>query len=54
MNAFKKPKAERQIRPEPRWTAALAILAAAAMPFALPRSLNVVPQWIVATSWSCS
>jgi hypothetical protein len=49
MNASTKPKAERQIRPEPRWTVALAMLAAAAMPFALPRSLNLVPQWIVAT-----
>jgi hypothetical protein len=37
-----------EIRSEPRWAAALAMLAAAAMPFALPRSLNVVPQWIVA------
>jgi len=49
MQSSTKPKAERQIRPEPRWTAALAMLAAAAMPFALPRSLNVLPQWIVAT-----
>jgi hypothetical protein len=36
-------------KPEPRWAVILAVVAAAAMPFALPRSLNVVPQWIVAT-----
>src|SRR4051812_30722671 len=39
----------RENRSEPRWAAALAMLAAAAMPFALPRSLNLLPQWIVAT-----
>jgi hypothetical protein len=33
---------------EPRWPVALATLAAAALPFALPRSLSVLPQWIVA------
>ena len=49
MKASAKPKAERAIQAEPRWTAALAMLAAAAMPFALPRSLDVLPQWIVAT-----
>jgi hypothetical protein len=48
MNAPTTPKARRPIRAEPRWAAALAMLAAAAMPFALPRSLSVLPQWIVA------
>ncbi len=43
-----KTKSARQIGAEPRWAAALAMLAAAAMPFALPRSLSVLPQWIVA------
>jgi hypothetical protein len=49
MKASTKPKHEQTRRPEPRWTVALAMLAAAAMPFALPRSLNLLPQWIVAT-----
>jgi hypothetical protein len=48
MNAPTTPKARPPIRAEPRWAAALAMLAAAAMPFALPRSLSVLPQWIVA------
>ena len=49
MKASTKPKPEQQIRPEPRWAVAVAMLAAAAMPFALPRSLNLLPQWIVAS-----
>jgi hypothetical protein len=48
MEASPKPKAAQRIRPEPRWTVVLAMLAAAAMPFALPRSLSLLPQWIVA------
>ena len=48
MKGSTKPEAERPLRAEPRWTAALAMLAAAAIPFALPRSLSVLPQWIVA------
>ena len=42
-------QSNREPKPEPRWAVILAILAAAAMPFALPRSLSVLPQWIVAT-----
>jgi hypothetical protein len=38
-----------EIKYEPRWPVALASLAAAALPFALPRSLSIFPQWIVAT-----
>jgi hypothetical protein len=38
----------RQIIPEPRWPVILAVLAAVGLPFALPRSLSVMPQWIVA------
>jgi hypothetical protein len=34
--------------PEPRWPAALGVLAAAALPLALPRSLNVFPPWVLA------
>lgn len=37
-----------KIKYEPRWPVALATLAAAALPFALPRSLSVLPPWIVA------
>lgn len=37
-----------QIKREPRWPVALAMFAAAALPFALPRSLSIFPQWIVA------
>lgn len=37
-----------QIKYEPRWPVALAMLAAAALPFALPRSLSIFPQWVVA------
>jgi hypothetical protein len=37
-----------QTKREPRWPVALAMLAAAALPFALPRSLSIFPQWIVA------
>jgi len=37
-----------EIKYEPRWPVVLATLAAAALPFALPRSLSVLPQWIVA------
>jgi hypothetical protein len=44
-----KAHAARQIKPEPRWAVILAILAAAVMPFALPRSLSLLPQWMVAT-----
>lgn len=49
MNASGKPRERQQTGAEPRWAAALAMLAAAAMPFALPRSLELLPQWIVAT-----
>ena len=38
-----------KITPEPRWPVVLAMLAAGALPFALPRSLSVLPQWIVAS-----
>lgn len=37
-----------EIKYEPRWPVALASLAAASLPFALPRSLSVLPQWMVA------
>ena len=37
-----------EIKYEPRWPVALAMIAAAALPFALPRSLSIFPQWIVA------
>ena len=37
-----------QIKYEPRWPVVLAMLAAALLPFALPRSLSIFPQWIVA------
>jgi len=40
--------ATQQITHEPRWPIILATLAAAGLPFALPRSLSVLPQWIVA------
>jgi hypothetical protein len=43
-----KAKSAQEIKPEPRWAVILAILAAAAMPFALPRSLSLLPQWMVA------
>jgi hypothetical protein len=43
-----KASAEVKITPEPRWPVILAVLAAAGLPFALPRSLSVLPQWIVA------
>ena len=33
---------------EPRWPAALALLAAAFMPWALPRSLTLAPTWVLA------
>jgi hypothetical protein len=49
MAASTKTQSTRETKPEPRWAVILAILAAAAMPFALPRSLSLVPQWIVAT-----
>ena len=35
------------LKPEPRWPAALALLAAASLPFALPRSLTLAPAWVV-------
>lgn len=35
--------------PEPRWPAVLGILAAAFLPFALPRSLSLLPAWLLAT-----
>jgi hypothetical protein len=44
----KKTKAPRPITPEPRWPVILAVMTAAALPFALPRSLSLLPQWIVA------
>jgi hypothetical protein len=34
-------------KPEPRWPAALALLAAASMPLALPRSLTLAPAWVL-------
>jgi len=37
-----------EIKYEPRWPVALASLAAASLPFALPRSLSILPPWIVA------
>ena len=46
--APKKPVAGK-ITPEPRWPVILAVLAAVALPFALPRSLSVLPPWIVAS-----
>jgi len=33
--------------PEPRWPAAIALFAAAALPFALPRSLTLAPAWVL-------
>ncbi len=46
----KAPKAPdaRKSTPEPRWPVILAVLAAAALPFALPRALSVLPQPLVA------
>lgn len=38
-------KARRESRAEPRWPAALAVSAAAFLPFALPRSLSLAPPW---------
>jgi uncharacterized membrane protein len=35
------------LKPEPRWPAALALFAAATLPFALPRSLTVAPAWVL-------
>jgi hypothetical protein len=49
MTDLTRTKPAREIKPEPRWAVLLAVLAAAAMPFALPRSLNVLPAWMVAT-----
>ena len=43
-----KASVAQKITPEPRWPVILAVLAAVALPFALPRSLSVLPQWIVA------
>ena len=37
------------IETEPRWPAAVAIIAAGLLPFALPRSLSVAPPWVLAT-----
>ena len=37
--------AETLLSPEPRWPAALALFAAAAMPFLLPRTLTLAPAW---------
>jgi hypothetical protein len=34
---------------EPRWPAVLGVLAAAFLPFALPRSLSLGPPWVLAT-----
>lgn len=46
----RKKKSDPPERPgyEPRWPVILAMVAAVALPFALPRSLSVLPQWIVA------
>jgi hypothetical protein len=33
--------------PEPRWPAALALFAAAVMPFLLPRTLTLAPAWVL-------
>ncbi len=35
---------------EPRWPAALAVIAAAFLPFALPRALSLGPPWILAVA----
>ena len=35
------------LKPEPRWPAALALFAAATLPFALPRSLTLAPAWVL-------
>jgi len=35
------------LKPEPRWPAALALFAAATLPFALPRSLTMAPAWVL-------
>lgn len=35
------------LKPEPRWPAALALFAAASLPFALPRSLTLAPAWVL-------
>jgi hypothetical protein len=45
----KKASEKRELAPEPRWPVALAMLAAAALPFALPRSLSMLPPEIDAT-----
>jgi uncharacterized membrane protein len=37
-----------QIRPEPRWPAVVAIVAIAALRFALPAALSVGPGWVLA------
>jgi hypothetical protein len=39
-----------EITPEPRWPVILAMVAASALPFALPRSLSVLPQSVVAAA----
>ncbi len=44
----RKATSTQHITPEPRWPVILAVLASAGLPFALPRSLSVLPQWIVA------
>ena len=39
--------AQTYLKPEPRWPAALALLAAASMPLALPRSLTLAPASVL-------
>lgn len=42
------PKAAPNNPPEPRWPAAIALLSAAFLPFALPRALSFGPPWVLA------
>lgn len=42
--------AETLLTPEPRWPAALALFAAAAMPFMLPRALTLASAWVLVPS----
>lgn len=41
--------ASQQIETEPRWPAVVGVVAATFLPFALPRSLSLVPAWMLAT-----
>ena len=44
------PSTETDDGTEPRWPALVAIVAAALLPFALPRSMSVAPPWVLATA----